>query len=155
MGAMISLVVCTLGRKEPLRRLLNSLAGQTYRPFEIIVVDQNAHDYLDAVLDDFPSLPIIRVRSEKGLSRGRNAGLGRTCGTIIGFPDDDCWYDANVLQSVAKFFAARPETDLLSGRTLDAQGRQSSTAIATKAGRLHAPTYSPPETRTRFSSAAA
>jgi glycosyltransferase involved in cell wall biosynthesis len=125
MGAMISLVVCTLGRKEPLRRLLNSLAGQIYRPFEIIVVDQNAHDYLDAVLDDFPSLPIIRVRSEKGLSRGRNAGLGRTCGTIIGFPDDDCWYDANVLQSVAKFFAARPETDLLSGRTLDAQGRQS------------------------------
>jgi glycosyltransferase involved in cell wall biosynthesis len=125
MGAMISLVVCTLGRKESLRRLLISLTRQTYRPFEIIVVDQNAHDYLDTVLDEFPSLPIIRVRSEKGLSRGRNAGLERTCGTLIGFPDDDCWYDPDVLRSVASFFAVRPETDLLSGRTLDAQGRQS------------------------------
>jgi len=125
MGAMISLVVCTLGRREPLRRLLTSLAGQTYRPFEIIVVDQNTDGYLDAVIDEYPGLPIIRVRSEKGLSKGRNAGLERTCGALIGFPDDDCWYDADVLQSVATFFASRPEIDLLSGRTVDAHGRQS------------------------------
>src|SRR3990170_2883756 len=114
MGAMISLVVCTLGRKDPLRRLLNSLAKQTYRPFEIIIADQNPRGYLDPVLDEYPGLPIIRVHSERGLSRGRNAGLERTCGGIIGFPDDDCWYDPQVLQSVERILAQHAEIDFLS-----------------------------------------
>ena len=125
MGAMISLVVCTLGRKEPLGRLLASLAQQTYRTFGIIVVDQNPEGYLDPVFDEHPDLPIIRARSEKGLSRGRNAGLKQANGDIIGFPDDDCWYDPDVLQTVASFFAACPEIDLLSGRTFDAEGNDS------------------------------
>ena len=134
MGAMISLVVCTLGRKDPLRRLLVSLCKQTYRPFEIIVVDQNGGDYLNPVLEEFPSLPIIRVRSGKGLSKGRNAGLERTCGGIIGFPDDDCWYDPHVLQSVARFFSSRPEIDLMSGRTVDAHGHQSLNRYCSESG---------------------
>ncbi|HVJ76839.1 MAG TPA: glycosyltransferase family A protein, partial [Hyphomicrobium sp.] len=40
MNALISLIVCTLGRTETLERLLNSLRQQTYRRFEIILVDQ-------------------------------------------------------------------------------------------------------------------
>lgn len=125
MGTMISLVVCTLGRKEPLNRLLASLAEQAYRPFEIIVVDQNAGDYLETVLESYADLPITRIRSERGLSKGRNAGLLRSRGDIIGFPDDDCWYDPDVLQRVDRFFAYRPGIDLLSGRTLDAGGGDS------------------------------
>ena len=125
MGAMISLVVCTLGRKEPLNRLFCSLAEQVNRAFEVIIVDQNAGDYLDTVLDACPDLPITRIRSERGLSKGRNAGLLRARGDIIGFPDDDCWYDPPVLQSVGNFFACHPDIDLLSGRTLDAGGSES------------------------------
>ncbi|MCC7251283.1 glycosyltransferase family A protein [Hyphomicrobium sp.] len=125
MGTMISLIVCTLGRTEPLRRLLASLAEQTHRPFEIILVDQNAGDYLDSVLHAYSVLPLVRIRSEKGLSRGRNAGLKRAKGESIGFPDDDCWYDRGVLESVDRFFASRSEIDLLSGRTVDASGADS------------------------------
>jgi glycosyltransferase involved in cell wall biosynthesis len=134
MGALISLVVCTLGRKDPLRRLLDSLGKQTYRPFEIIVVDQNPRGVLDPLLDAYPTLPIIHVRSKKGLSRGRNAGLARTCGALIGFPDDDCWYDANVLHSVAAFFGSNAEFDLLSGRTLDARGDESVNRYCSESG---------------------
>lgn len=125
MGAMISLIVCTLGRKAPLRRLLASLSEQTYSPFEIIVVDQNPAAYLDSVLDAHPSLPIIRARSGRGLSKGRNVGLEHASGAIIGFPDDDCWYDPYVLQFVDDFFASNSEINLLSGRTLDADGNDS------------------------------
>lgn len=125
MGAMISLIVCTLGRTEPLRRLLASLAEQRYRSFEVIVVDQNPETYLDAVLDAHPGLPLVRLRSAKGLSRGRNAGLKQASGEIIGFPDDDCWYDPGVVASADRFFASHPDVDLLSGRTLDAEGNDS------------------------------
>jgi len=122
MGTMISLVVCTLGRRTPLRRLLSSLAEQSYRPFEVILVDQNADGYLDSVIEAHSALPLVRTCSERGLSRGRNAGLQRATGEIIGFPDDDCWYDTGVLEAVAGFFDTRPDIDLLSGRTLDTSG---------------------------------
>ncbi|HVZ05649.1 glycosyltransferase family A protein [Hyphomicrobium sp.] len=134
MGVMISLIVCTLGREASLRRLLTSLSEQTYSPYEIIVADQNPIGYLDLLLDAYPSLPIIRVRSEKGLSRGRNVGLKRASGTIIGFPDDDCWYDRHVLPFVDDFFASNPEIDLLSGRTLDADGNDSVNRYAPESG---------------------
>ncbi|HVX36666.1 MAG TPA: glycosyltransferase family A protein [Hyphomicrobium sp.] len=134
MGAMISLIVCTLGRTAPLRRLLASLSEQTYGPFEIIVVDQNPLAYLDPLLDAYPSLPIVRARSEKGLSRGRNVGLERASGAIVGFPDDDCWYDRHVLPFVDDFFASNPEIDLLSGRTLDADGNDSLNRYAAESG---------------------
>jgi glycosyltransferase involved in cell wall biosynthesis len=134
MGAMISLLVCTLGREAPLRRLLTSLSEQSYSPFEIIIADQNPDEYLDSLLNAYPSLPIIHARSERGLSRGRNVGLKHVSGSIIGFPDDDCWYDRHVLPSVCGFFASNPEIDLLSGRTLDAEGNESLNRYALESG---------------------
>lgn len=134
MGAMISLIVSTLGREAPLRRLLTSLSEQTYSPFEIIIADQNPPGYLESMLDAYPSLPIIRAHSERGLSRGRNVGLKHVSGAIIGFPDDDCWYDRHVLPSVCDFFESNPEIDLLSGRTLDADGNDSLNRYAAESG---------------------
>ena len=43
---LVSLITCTIGRPEPLSRLLSSLVMQTDRAFELIVVDQSS----DAVL---------------------------------------------------------------------------------------------------------
>jgi glycosyltransferase involved in cell wall biosynthesis len=125
MSELISLIVCTLGRTAPLERLLTSLENQTYRNFEVVLVDQNPSGFLDPILDKFPDQPIIRLKSAKGLSRGRNVGLTQCRGTIIGFPDDDCWYDPDVLRSVETFFSENPAIDLFSGRTVDGSGRDS------------------------------
>lgn len=125
MSELISLIVCTLGRTAPLERLLRSLGNQTCRNFEVVLVDQNPSGFLDPILDKFPDQTIIRLKSAKGLSRGRNVGLAQCRGTIIGFPDDDCWYDPGVLGSVDAFFAENPKLHLFSGRTVDGMGRDS------------------------------
>ena len=39
-------------------------------------------------------------------------------GAIIGFPDDDCWYDADVLSRVQQFLARHPRVDGVTGRAL-------------------------------------
>lgn len=135
MSEFISLIVCTLGRTAPLERLLTSLENQTCRNFEVVLVDQNPSGFLDPILDKFSALPITRLKSAKGLSRGRNIGLARCQGTIIGFPDDDCWYDPGVLRSVHEFFSQSPTFDLFSGRTVDGSGRDSvSRHLAVSAG---------------------
>ncbi len=121
----VSLIVCTLGRTEPLRRLLESVRGSNVRPVEILVVDQNPAGYLDGVLAGFGDLPVARVTSERGLSRARNVGLAVVRGEIVAFPDDDCWYPADLLGRVEGFFAREPGHSLLTGRTADASGATS------------------------------
>ncbi|WP_203424991.1 glycosyltransferase family A protein [Sinorhizobium sp. BG8] len=122
----ISLVVSTLGRREKLDRLLTSLRAQTMRNFEIIVVDQNDPGYLDAVMLRHQGDQRLRhVRSPKGVSLGRNVGAETATAPIVGFPDDDCWYDTDVLRKVMARFAASPQTAVVIGRTVDESGRNS------------------------------
>jgi len=112
-----SLITTTLGRTHELARLLKSVDAQTCRDFEVIVVDQNSRDLLDPILAPFRDrFPLSHIRSARGASRGRNAGLARARGEIITFPDDDCWYPPRVLEDAATLFAVHPEWDGLSGR---------------------------------------
>jgi GT2 family glycosyltransferase len=107
--AKISLVVATLGRREELARLLASLAKQTLPPHQVIVVDQNPEGWLDAVLSvHATSLPILHLRSSKGASLARNRGLAAATGKIIGFPDDDCWLQPELLARVVDHFKSSP-----------------------------------------------
>ncbi|MCB1543045.1 MAG: glycosyltransferase family 2 protein, partial [Rhodoblastus sp.] len=103
----LSLLCCTVGRTDKLDRLLASLARQTFRDFELVVVDQNEPGALDPVLAPYlERLDIRHVRSERGLSRARNVGLSHCRAKIVAFPDDDCWYpDALAEQIVALFDA--------------------------------------------------
>ncbi len=109
--ARLSLLCCTVGRTEKLGRLLDSLARQTVRDFELIVVDQNEPGVLDPVLAPFSDrLDIHHVRSERGLSRARNVGLAHCRAPLVAFPDDDCWYPATLAEKVVALFDADPLT---------------------------------------------
>jgi glycosyltransferase involved in cell wall biosynthesis len=106
---MVSLIVATLNRVAELERLLTSLDGQSYKDFEVIIVDQNADDRLLPVLRKHAGLTIRHRRCEPGASRARNAGLRAANGDIIGFPDDDCWYPEQLLATVTDWFNSHPD----------------------------------------------
>jgi glycosyltransferase involved in cell wall biosynthesis len=71
------------------------------------------------------TLSILRLSSCPGLSRGRNEALRHAIADIVAFPDDDCWYSADLLRQVVKRFGEHPEWDGLSVRSLDRAGRPS------------------------------
>jgi len=122
----LSLIVGTLGRRRELERALTSFTQQTMADFEVLIIDQNPEGYLDDIIARFSeALDIRRIRTERGLSHARNIGLQHARGTVAGFPDDDCWYGPDVCQRVADYFASMPGLTLLTGRTLDAGGRES------------------------------
>ena len=122
----ISLIISTLGRRDVLERALESFAGQTMTNFEVIIVDQNPEGYLDDIVNRFTKdLEIRWVRTKRGVSRGRNVGLRHARGAIVGFPDDDCWYDPGVCRRVLDYFASMPKLQFLTGRTVDRGGNTS------------------------------
>jgi glycosyltransferase involved in cell wall biosynthesis len=104
-----SLVLGTVGRTEPLAPLFDSLAAQTDRDFELVVVDQNGDDrlapYLSRARD--AGLAVVHLNVERrGLAFARNAGLDVARGRFVAFPDDDCWYEPDVIASVRAAIAA-------------------------------------------------
>lgn len=120
----MSLIVATKGRSAPFRDLFGSLEAQTFRDFEVIVVDQNADGSLGSPDGEGWGFPLLHLRTphESGASRGRNAGFARARGSIILFPDDDCWYDAGFLADALRRITELG-ADVLSGRAADAAGR--------------------------------
>jgi glycosyltransferase involved in cell wall biosynthesis len=119
----VSLIMATIRRTLELEKFLYHLARQTYRDFELIVVDQNEDNRIVPILQLYENqIPIVHIRSEKGISKSRNKGLTYVTGDLVSFPDDDCWYDPNVLEKVVQYFQVRPELDIVTGRSIDEWG---------------------------------
>lgn len=119
-----SLAVCTIERTSTLARLLESLAAQSYRNFELIVADQNDDDRVAVVLAPYKRrFDILHVHSARGLSRARNVALESSAGDIVAFPDDDCWYPPALLETVVRRLGEHPEWDGLTGRVIDESAR--------------------------------
>jgi glycosyltransferase involved in cell wall biosynthesis len=118
-----SLILPTVDRVIELERFLSSLDRQTCRDFELIVVDQNPDDRLAPILAPYQaSFLIVHLRATRGLSRARNVGLAHIRGQIVVFPDDDCWYSPDLLETIARFFSSHPETAALCGRCVNGRG---------------------------------
>ena len=119
------LVVATVGRVDDLGRLLDSLERQTHRAFAVRVVDQNEDDRLRQVLAAHPGLDLAHVRSQRGLSRARNAVLGSLDADVVAFPDDDCTYPEGLLERVARRLDEDPGLDGVTGRAAAPDGASS------------------------------
>ena len=96
----VSLVMPTINVTTELELFLKSLRTQTYKDFELIVVDQNeGNEAFEIVKDYEEEFKIKYAKSdEKGLSLNRNRGLVLMEGEIVGFPDDDCEYQPDTLK---------------------------------------------------------
>jgi glycosyltransferase involved in cell wall biosynthesis len=117
-----SLIIATLGRKDTVARVLQSLVVQSYAmsTVEVIIVDQNRSALLDEVVEKFrDQLNLIHIRSPiLGLSLNRNLGLEKASGEVVGFPDDDCEYPSDFLSKIDAVFL-RDNVNLVLGSVWD------------------------------------
>jgi GT2 family glycosyltransferase len=120
----LDLVVATVDRTDELGAFLDSVERQHHPAVRVLLVDQNGDDRLADVLGGRDP-EILRLRSERGLSRARNAALPELRADLVGFPDDDCVYPPGLLDRAAERFAGDPDLDGLTGRSEDASGRSS------------------------------
>jgi len=120
-----SLVVATVGRTTELEKFLESLKVQTFKSFEVIIVDQNPAGTLEPLLSRFADhIRLSHTYSPLGLSRARNRGLKLVSGKYVGFPDDDCWYETNTLATASSELSGNPSVIGISGMVLDEKGHK-------------------------------
>ncbi|MGF7078361.1 glycosyltransferase family 2 protein [Mucilaginibacter sp. UYCu711] len=97
---MFTIIVPTYNREKLIRGTIQSLLDQTFKDYEIIVVDDGGNDNTKAVIDAFHS-PIISYYWKENEERGatRNYGAKLAKGKYVNFFDsDDIAYD-NHLQT--------------------------------------------------------
>lgn len=114
----ISLIMPTIGRYDEVKIFLDSLVNQTYKNFELIIVDQNEDNSIEELKNKY-NYDIKYIKSDTlGLSFNRNKGLLIATGDIVAFPDDDCEYETNTLERAVNFLYNKPKT-IYSCRTVE------------------------------------
>lgn len=89
---LISIIVPVYKVEPYLRECIDSILAQTYRDFELILVDDGSPDRCGAICDEYAAQDSrIRVVHQEngGLSAARNTGLEIAAGDYITFVDSD------------------------------------------------------------------
>jgi glycosyltransferase involved in cell wall biosynthesis len=108
----ISVVLPTRNRAGLLRRAIDSVLAQTWRDFELIVVDDASSDDTPALLGALaePRLRVIRREANAGAAAARNAGIAVARGAYVAFiDDDDFWLVQKLDKQVDALRRAGPE----------------------------------------------
>jgi len=89
---LVSIIVRTKDRPKLLKNALKSIAAQSYRPIEVVIVNDGGCDLdieeLKDVLEDI-SLNYIRLEENTGRAHAGNVGIENARGEYMGFLDDD------------------------------------------------------------------
>jgi glycosyltransferase involved in cell wall biosynthesis len=125
-GPFFSVVVPTFERHGLLSRLVERLDRQTFRNFELIIVDQSSVPWPDRDADHQSSVLYFHT-DVKGPGFARNTGAKFARGFVIAFVDDDCEPFEDWLEGAEKEFRSREIVGLeglvVSGRVGDPEWR--------------------------------
>ena len=119
---LVTIIVPSYKSGKTIQRCLESMINQTYRPLEIIVIDDGSPDdnYLK-ICQTFQKwqydsranpnnffFSVYRHNTNKGCYSSRNLGLEKAKGDIIGFQDaDDISLDNRIMEEVRVLLAER------------------------------------------------
>ncbi|EMM73913.1 glycosyltransferase [Leptospira weilii] len=118
----ISVVIPTFNREDKIIKAISSVLTQTFRPKEIIIVDDGSTDStIFKIGETFPnSFGGIRILSleHKGVSHARNRGVEKASGDWIAFLDSDDEWLPEKLERQWKYCEKHPETKILQSQEI-------------------------------------
>lgn len=96
-----SVIIPLYNARKYLRKCLNSVINQTYKNFEIIVINDGSTDGSGDILkkyaDKYKNIIVIEKENE-GVAKARIDGIKKAQGDYITFLDSDDWYELNLLE---------------------------------------------------------
>lgn len=109
---LISVIIPTFNRLALLKETVESVRGQTFRDFEIVVVNDGSSDGTEGWLAENDDIRAIN-RPNGGIASARNAGVASSRGKWFAFLDhDDLWRPAK-LETQARFIHENPDVGLV------------------------------------------
>jgi GT2 family glycosyltransferase len=111
----VSVVIVNCNGKDYLGECLNSLHGQTWREFDIVVVDNGSTDgSVEYVEENFPGwVQVLVNKRNEGFSGGNNRGIRAASGKYIVLLNNDARADPRWLEEMVKVAEENPRAGML------------------------------------------
>ncbi len=118
-----SIIMPTYGVEKYISDALEDIQTQTFKDWELIVVDDCTPDNSIAIVKEKAQtdsrIRIVHHEQNKGLSEARNTGIKEAKGKYLWIPDPDDRYDCSLLSNVYKALEASPAPITIIGHTDD------------------------------------
>lgn len=129
MKDMISVVIPVFNAEKYLKKCVESIENQTYKAFEIILVDDGSTDNSGKMCDELKqsngNISVIHQKNS-GASSARNAGIESASGEYVVFCDSDDYIDAEMLRKLTEAKKSHPSKLVLCGiEKITSSGRKS------------------------------
>lgn len=122
---LVSIIIPTYNHASLIERALGSALSQSFRDFEIIVIDDGSTDNTKEIVQRFGPKVRYFYQENGGVSSARNHGLRVARGEYINFLDSDDWILPTKLTIQVEYLQSHPEIDLVfcNWQVIDAAGR--------------------------------
>ena len=114
---MISVVIPLYNKAHTIKKTLDCVLRQTYRDYEIVIVDDGSNDNGVQLINEKYQDSQIRIISQKnqGVSVARNTGIEKARGEWISFLDADDLWDSQYLEYVNNAILKFPDSKYILG----------------------------------------
>lgn len=126
MNPLVSVVIPVYNSEETIQSTLDSVLKQTYKNFEIIIVNDGSKDASKKIVLRYINLNTTqRIRyyfqENQGVSSARNLGLRKAAGDYMALLDSDDLWDKDKLRLQMEILNRNPDIDLLATNKDDAK----------------------------------
>ena len=118
---LVSVIVNVYDCERYVGEAVESVLAQTYRPFELIVVDDGSTDGSADRAAAYAGVQVLR-RPHAGIGAARNAGVAAAAGEILAFLDADDRFTAPKLELQVAALERDPELDMVFGHVAEFVG---------------------------------
>ena len=120
----VSVIIVNWNTRALLLACLNSIREKTKTvAYEVIVVDNGSTDgSVWAVQEQFPEATVITLPVNEGFARANNIGIRASRGKYVLLLNSDTYLRNDALGMMFDFFEKHPDTGLLGGKVLNADG---------------------------------
>lgn len=138
-------VIIPLYNKAPyVRKALETVCAQTYRDYEIIVINDGSTDNSAIIAEEYLngvegiSYKILSQQNA-GVSAARNNGVAQASGDYIAFLDADDWWEPTYLERMAQLIEDYPEAGLYGMNYIYYKPGKTRVALKCKTGYINYP----------------
>jgi len=104
---LVSIIMPTHNSEKYIKESINSALNQTYKNWELIIVDDNSNDNTKGIIDSIEKncekIKYTKFNMNRGAAQARNEAINKAKGRFLAFLDSDDLWDEKKLETQVSF----------------------------------------------------
>ena len=155
MNPRFSVIMPLYNKERYVKKAIESVIAQTYRDFELIIIDDGSSDNSAAICEEFfqtfnhslahsinvnPSFVHSFIRqTNSGVAAARNRGVAESHGEFVCFLDADDWWESTFLEEMDRLIAEYPDAGIYASNYIYYKPGKTHVALSLPRGYLDYP----------------